>query len=119
MSGARLLGDLNLARLGLKLVSSSTDNSEGGTAHGKFFFLFFFMGGQYLQLDFFLCVITYRKCPKILYTKVLTKLHMQIVQTQIRLLLEEQSDQGLHHLPFHYVVLRSNNKKQNLGQRTE
>ena len=30
--------------------------------------------------------------------KFLTKWHMQIVQTQIRLLLQEQSDQGLHGL---------------------
>ena len=31
----------------------------------------------------------------------LTKWHMRTVQTQIRLLLKEQSDQGLHCLPFH------------------
>ena len=31
----------------------------------------------------------------------LTKCHMQTVQTQIRLLLQEQSDQGLHCLLFH------------------
>ena len=29
-----------------------------------------------------------------------TNMHRQTVQTQIRLLLEEQSDQGLHCLPF-------------------
>ena len=29
----------------------------------------------------------------------------QTVQTQIRLLLEEQSDQGLHCLPFHLHIL--------------
>ena len=33
--------------------------------------------------------------------KFLTKCHMQTVQTQIRLLLMEQSDQGLHCMPFH------------------
>ena len=33
--------------------------------------------------------------------KLPIKWHMQIVQTQIRLLLKEQSDQGLHYLPFH------------------
>ena len=33
--------------------------------------------------------------------KFLTKCRMQTVQTQIRLLLKEQSDQGLHCLPFH------------------
>ena len=31
----------------------------------------------------------------------------QTVQTQIRLLLEEQSDQGLHCLPFHLHLLDS------------
>ena len=35
--------------------------------------------------------------------KCLTKWHMQTVQTLIRLLLKEQSDQGLHCLPFHLV----------------
>ena len=35
--------------------------------------------------------------------KLLTKWHMQTMQTQIRLLLKEQSDQGLHCLPFHLV----------------
>ena len=33
--------------------------------------------------------------------KCLMKWHMPTVQTQIRLLLKEQSDQGLHCLPFH------------------
>ena len=37
------------------------------------------------------------------------------VQTQIRLLLKEQSDQGLHSLPFHYFE-KELHKKQNLGQ---
>ena len=40
---------------------------------------------------------------KIRTPKFLTKCHMQTVQTQIRLLLKEQSDQGLHCLPFHSV----------------
>ena len=31
------------------------------------------------------------------------KKYMQTVQTQIRLLLKEQSDQGLHCLPVHFV----------------
>ena len=35
--------------------------------------------------------------------KFLIVWHMQTVQTQIRLLLREQSDQGLHCLPIHYV----------------
>ena len=34
-------------------------------------------------------------------SKFLTKCHMQTVQTQIRLLLKEQSDQGLQGLPLH------------------
>ena len=38
---------------------------------------------------------------KIRTPKFLIKWHMQTVQTQIRLLLKEQSDQGLHCLPFH------------------
>ena len=33
---------------------------------------------------------------------------MQTVQAQIRLLLKEQSDQGLHCLPFHRVLERRN-----------
>ena len=33
--------------------------------------------------------------------KVSDKIVMQTVQTQIRLLLQEQSDQGLHCLPFY------------------
>ena len=36
-----------------------------------------------------------------------TDMSGQIVQTQIRLLLEEQSDQGLHCLPFHLYCLDS------------
>ena len=44
--------------------------------------------------------------------KFLIKWHMQTVQTQIRQqLLEEQSEQGLHNLQFHFSILR-NNKKQ-------
>ena len=39
------------------------------------------------------------KCPKISTPKCLTKWHNQTVQIQIRLLLKEQSDQGLHSLP--------------------
>ena len=35
-----------------------------------------------------------------LYTNVADKWRMQTVYTQIRLLLKEQSDQGLHCLPF-------------------
>ena len=45
----------------------------------------------------------YGKCPKICTQEFLTQLHMQTVQTQIKLLLKEQSDQGLHCLPFHQV----------------
>ena len=45
--------------------------------------------------------INIRKCLKFHTPKFLRKCPMQIVQTQIRLLLKEQSDQGLHCLPFH------------------
>ena len=41
---------------------------------------------------------------------------MQTVQTQIRLLLKVQSDQGLHCLPFHYFK-KQLLKKQNLGKK--
>ena len=47
----------------------------------------------------------YSKYPKISYTKVVDKMakrNMQTVQTQIRLLLQGQSDQWLHCLPFQY-----------------
>ena len=46
-------------------------------------------------------LVLYGKCPKISKTKVLTKCHMQTLQTQTRLFLKEPSDQGLHGLPFH------------------
>ena len=46
--------------------------------------------------------------------KFLTKRHMQTVQTQIGLLLKEQSDQVLHCLPFYYKHFkRQMHKKQN------
>ena len=49
-------------------------------------------------------LVNSRKCPKISYTNITDKTaYMQTVQTQIRLLLMEQSDQGLHYLPFHLV----------------
>ena len=38
---------------------------------------------------------------KFLTPKLIINWHMQTVQTQIRLLLKEQSDQGLYCLPFH------------------
>ena len=41
---------------------------------------------------------------------------MQTVQTQIRLLLKEQSDQGLHCLPFHLAFKEQLHEKHNLGQ---
>ena len=43
----------------------------------------------------------YCKCPKISNTKVSDKTTYANMQTQIRLLLKEQSDQGLHCLTFH------------------
>ena len=48
----------------------------------------------------------------------LTKWHRQTVQTQIRLLLKEQSDLGLHCLPFYYVIQKQPHEKQNLGQKS-
>ena len=45
--------------------------------------------------------LQYSKCPKISNKKYLTKWHMQTVQTQIRLLLKDQSDQDQYCLPFH------------------
>ena len=45
------------------------------------------------------------ECSRLIHqfrtSKFLTQWHMQTVQIQIRLLLKEQSDQGLHYLPFH------------------
>ena len=41
----------------------------------------------------------YGNCPKILYTKVSDNMAYETVQTQIKV--KEQSDQGLHCLPFH------------------
>ena len=65
----------------------------------------------------YLEIVNSRKCPKISYTNVTDKMaYMQTVQTQIRLLLMEQSDQGLHCLPFHLVFKEKLHKKQNLGQ---
>ena len=43
-------------------------------------------------------VSKYGNCPKNLLPNFLIKWHMQLVQTQVR---KEQSDQGLHYLPFH------------------
>ena len=48
------------------------------------------------------------KCPEILNTKVSDKWHMQTVQTQIRLLLKEQPDQGLHVCHSTKYFLRNN-----------
>ena len=45
-------------------------------------------------------IIYYRYFPKILDGQV-----WQIEQTQIRLLIEEQSDQGLHYLQFPLLLL--------------
>ena len=51
---------------------------------------------------------SHRKCPKISYIKVWDKMHVQTVQTQIRLLLKEQSDLGLHCLPIPLSILTNN-----------
>ena len=54
-----------------------------------------------LWLRHFLGIVNVLNFPT---PKCLTKWHMQTVQTQIRLLLKEQFDQGLLCLPFHKVV---------------
>ena len=46
------------------------------------------------------------KCSKILIASYLTLRPKQTVQTLIRLLLQEQSDQGLYCLPFSANILR-------------
>ena len=50
----------------------------------------------------------YGKYPKILYTKVPTKWHVQTVQTRIRLLQKEQSYKSLHGFTFLLDILRNN-----------
>ena len=45
-------------------------------------------------------IYQYGKGPKISTLKFPSEWHIQTVQTQIRLVLKEQSDLGLHCLPF-------------------
>ena len=45
--------------------------------------------------------------PSVMILSFRTDMPGQTVQTQIRLLQEEQSDQGLHYLPFHLHRLDS------------
>ena len=54
-------------------------------------------GVQFCEVDFRSMVNVLKFCT----AKFLTKWHMQTVQTQIRLLLQEQSYQGLFCLPLH------------------
>ena len=46
-------------------------------------------------------------CPTVMILSLWTNMPRQTVQTEIRLLLEEQSDQGLHCLPFRLSLLDS------------
>ena len=48
-----------------------------------------------------------RNCCTVMILSFRTDMSGQTVQTQIRLLLEEQSDQGLHCLPFRLHSLDS------------
>ena len=63
---------------------------------------FWFSGSLLVSLSdvFFVCTINVLKFST---QKYLTKWHMQILQTLIRLLLKEQFDQAVHFLPFHLV----------------
>ena len=54
---------------------------------------------------FFLIFLSTTPKSTVMSLSFRTDWHMQTVQTQIRLLLEEQSDQGLHYLPFHLKLL--------------
>ena len=47
-------------------------------------------------------------CGYPLLSVAMIKWHMQMVYPQIRLLFQEQSDQGLHSLPVHKVFLKKN-----------
>ena len=70
-----------------------------------------------LLFSFFLCAFCLqRKCPRFHTPKFLMKWHMQTVKTQIRPFLKEQSDQGLHCLPFYKVFLKQLHEKQTFGQ---
>ena len=70
-----------------------------------FFDVFFLLEKlPYLKLRYLFKYLEYGKCAKFSNTKVSDKMaYMQIVDTQITLLLKEQSDQDLHCLPFHYI----------------
>ena len=53
----------------------------------------------------FLSYLAENKLVTVMILSFRTDRSEQTVQTQIRLLLEEQSDQGLHCLPFHLHLL--------------
>ena len=61
---------------------------------------------------FWLKKVHYSKCPKILYTKVSDKMAYAHSADLDQTAPEEQSDLGLHCLPFHLI-----HKKHNLGQK--
>ena len=67
------------------------------------------------QFDY--CKYTIVNVLKFCLTKFLTKWHMQTVQTQIRLLLKEQSDQGLHCLPFYCLKKQLHKKQKNMEEK--
>ena len=56
-------------------------------------------------------------CTKIVYTKVSDKMAYANSADPDQTAPEEQSDQGLHCLPFHYFK-KQLHKKQNLGQKS-
>ena len=57
-----------------------------------------------IQVFYFLSVVHWVQAPTVMILNFRTDRSGQTVQTQIRLLLEEQSDQGLHCLLFHLHV---------------
>ena len=63
-----------------------------------------FLMGVVTMSCFFLLAYHTVDVPKLCTSTCLIKWHMRIVQTQIRLLLKEQSDQDLHYLPFHQLI---------------
>ena len=72
---------------------------------------------SYLQL----CIAFYHifgKCPKLSYTKVYDKMAYTNSADPDQIAPKEQSDQGLHCLPFHQLFSEKKmHKKQDLGQK--
>ena len=59
--------------------------------------------GQGNLLYVLACKVNMVNVLKFRTPKLLKKWHLQTMQSQIRLLLKEQSDQGLHYLQYHLV----------------